>query len=68
MGGVIAALDMGTLFVPANKNYAQDIRRGNGKRRYRAGPHPTPTSEPQREDYPSRQAWRADHRRWKGQG
>lgn len=34
------------------------------RRRWIAGPHETPSDEPQREDYPSRQAWRAEHRRW----
>ena len=28
------------------------------------GWHPTPITEPKREDYPSRQAWRQDYRRW----
>ncbi len=52
------AVDL-TNFVPINP-----VPSGRERRRYKSGAHPVPASEPQREDYPSRQAYRTDLRRW----
>lgn len=67
-GRIVADPDCPDLLsVEPTQPQSSGARRGKGKRARPGRPvEPPPTSEPQRPDYPSRQAYRAAMRRWRG--